>query len=214
MKPMSGDIHVINQPFTTRTRSSGREHTTIDVRSEALVHDLDPRKLGAPVAVAIADHLRNRIFGIVARAAQSTLDRRARAAKEPNDPSNAERYSGGRTGATPPNQSDRLFNDSGRLAKSIAARAAGDSFVVNVAANRLDRSTFGKGFDAMLQKLAQYVPEIANPKLLMDSIPIRKALKDAQASIVKKQQASIEALSDARARALVGLGRQLLSLVA
>jgi hypothetical protein len=205
---------VINQGFTTRTRSSGREYTTIDVRSEALVHNLDAKQLGEPVALAIAQLLKDRILGIAARAAQSTLERRARAAKEPNDPSNLARYSGGRMGATAPAQSDRLFNDSGRLAKSIAARAAGDSFVVNVAANRLDRGTFGRGFDAMLQQLASYVPEIADPRRLLDSIPIRKALKDAQAGIIRKQAASLEALSDARARAIVGLGRQLLSLVA
>lgn len=207
-------VLVVNQPFSTRQRKSGKEYTTIDVRSESLVHNLDAKQLGAPVAVAIAQHIRDRIIGIAARAAQSTLDRRARAAKEPNLPSSAARYSGGRTGATPPNQSDRLFNDSGRLAQSIAARAAGDSFVVNVAANRLDRGTFGRGFDAMLQKLAQYVPEIANPRALLDSIPIRKALKEAQAGIIKKQAASLEALSDARARALVSLAGNVFRLIA
>ena len=213
---MSDTVVTINNGFSTRTSTSGRQRTTIVCRSEPLVHNLDPKQLGAGPAVAIAEHLRQRVLGIVARASEATLERRRRAAAAPNLPSNAARYSGGRIGATPPNQSDRLFNDSGRLAKSIVARAAsGDSYVVNVAANRLDpRSFTASAFAAMLELLKRYVPEIADPRMLMDSIPVRKAIKDGMRQMIQKQTARIDELRSARAKAIVGIGRSLLSLVA
>lgn len=209
-------VIAINQGFTTRQRKSGKQYTTIDVSSEPLVHDLDPRRLGAPVATSIADHLRQRIMGIGARASEATIARRQRAAREAAEgqPTASRRYSGGRTGATPPAQSDRLFNDSGRLAKSIVARANGEAFVVNVAANRLDESTFGRGFAAMLQRLAQYVPEIANPRQLMDSIPVRKAITEGKAAMIQKLEARVSELKEERLQSIVGVGRAVLSLVA
>lgn len=209
-------VIAINQGFTTRRRKSGKQYTTIDVTAEPLVHDLDPRKLGAPVAASIADHIRQRIMGISARASDATIARRQRATREAAEgqPTAARRYSGGRTGATPPAQSDRLFNDSGRLAKSIVARANGEAFVVNVAANRLDESTFGRGFAAMLQRLAQYVPEIASPRLLMDSIPVRKAITEGKAAMIQKLEARVSELKEERLQSIVGVGRAVLSLVA
>lgn len=211
---------VINNGFTTRTSASGRQRVTVEVRSEPLVHNLDPKQLGAGPAAAIAEHLRQRIMGIAARASDATIARRKRAAREAAEgqPTAARRYAGGRIGATPPAQSDRLFNDSGRFAKSIVARAANvdgeGTYIINCAANRLDESTFGKGFAGMLERLAQYVPEIRNPKLLLDSLPMRRAIKEGMAQMIQKQEARISELRDARAKAIVGIGSQLLSLVA
>ncbi len=206
---MSDTTVVLNQGFTTRERKSGKQYTTITVQSEPLIHDLDPRKLGAPVAVAIAEHIRQRILGITAVASAATLARRKRAAVEAAEgqPTAAARYGGGRIGSTPPAQSDRLFNDSGRLAKGIVARANGEAFVVNVAANRLDSTTFTKAgaFERMLSLLAQYVPEIRDPKRLMDAIPIRRAVKDGMAAMIQKQTARISELREERVRAVVGL---------
>lgn len=208
-------VIVINNGFTARTSSTGRTRVTVECRSEPIVHNLDPKQLGAGPAAAIAEHIRQRILGITARASAATIERRKRAAAAPGLPSNAARYSGGRIGATTAAASDRLFNDSGRLAKSIVARAtSGAQYVINVAANRLDSRTFtAAAFAAMLEKLAQYVPEIRNPALLADSLPVRKAIRDAAAQIVQKQSARISELRDARAKAIVGLGQQLLSLV-
>jgi hypothetical protein len=76
------------------------------------------------------------------------------------------RYSGGRTGAMPPTGSVRLFNDSGRLAKSIFVRQnpQEENWTINVAANRLDESTFTQAaFMRMLQRLYAHVPVLANP---------------------------------------------------
>lgn len=213
---MADTVHVINQGFSTKTSASGRQRTTIVCKSEPLVHNLDPKQLGAGPALAIAEHLRQRVLGIVARASEATLDRRKRAAAAPQLPSNAARYSGGRIGATPPNQSDRLFNDSGRLAKSIVARATGgDSYTINVAGNRLDSRTFTpSAFASMLQLLSRFIPEVGNSALWADVLPLRKAIKDGQAQMIRKLDARIDELRDARARAIVAAGRALLSLVA
>lgn len=213
---------IINEGFTTRTAKSGRQRVTVECESEPIAHNLDPRQLGAGPAAAIAEHLRQRVSGINARPSDATLERRKRFAREAAEgqPTASRRYNGGRIGATPPNQSDRLFNDSGRLAKSIVARAASSAtsagqYVINVAANRLDSSTFKAGaFSAMLDRLAQYVPELRNPRLIADSIPVRRAVEDGMRQMIQKQQARISELRDARVREIVGVGRALLSLVA
>ena len=204
----------INDGFITRTSASGRQRVTIECKSEPLVHNLDPKQLGAGPAAAIAEHLRQRIQAITAVASKATLARRKTSAANMSEPSNAARYSGGRIGAMPPNQSDRLFNDSGRLAKSIAARANGDAYTVNVAANRLDPRGFtAAAFSRMLELLVRYVPEIANPRLLADSLPVRRAIRDGMASMIQKQEARISELRDARARAIVGFAEAVLKLV-
>lgn len=215
---MSGDDHlIINNGFTTRTRASGRQYTTIDVQSEPLVHNLDPKQLGQGVADVIAEHLRQRIQGITARASEATIAARRAAAKAfaAGTLAATQRYGGGRLGSMPPAQSDRLFNDSGRLAKSIVARAtSAGEWVVNVAANRLDEASFGQGFAAMLDRLKQHVPEIADPRLLMDSLPIRRAIQHGMSQMIQKQQARISELRDARAKAITSLVGTALRLIA
>lgn len=209
---------ILNQGFTTRSSKSGRQRVTVECRSEPIVHNLDPKQLGAGPAAAIAQHIRDRISGIVARASDATIERRKRAAREASEgmPTASRRYAGGRIGSMPPDQSDRLFNDSGRLAKSIVARAAqGAEYVINVAANRLDSSTFKAGaFSAMLDRLAQYVPELRNSRLLAESIPVQRAIRDGMAQMIQKQEARISELREARTQAIVGLGRAALGLVA
>lgn len=214
---MSGDDLTINQGFTARTRKSGKQYTTIEVSGEALVHNLDPKQLGQGVADAIAEHLRQRISGITARASDATIAARraAAAAFAAGTLAATQRYGGGRIGSMPPGQSDRLFNDSGRLVKSIVARAtSAGEWVVNVAGNRLDEASFGAGFAAMLQKLADFVPEIRDPRQLMDSIPVRRAVENGMRQMIQKQQARILELRDARAKQIVGLVGSALRLIA
>lgn len=77
------------------------------------------------------------------------------------------RYTGGRLGAMNPTTSVRLFNDSGRLAESIFVRqnTQEENWTINVAANRLDPSTFGSqgAFMRMIERLHKHVPVLANP---------------------------------------------------
>lgn len=205
---MSGETVVINNGFTTRTRTSGKQYTTIDVSAESLVHNLDPKQLGQDVADAIAEHFRQRIAGITATVSAATKRARANAAKALADGDYAaqRRYGGGRIGTMPPNQSDRLFNDSGRLVKSIVARAtSAGEWIVNVAGNRLSEAEFGKGFAAMLDRLRPYIDVDG----LRTSIPFRRAVENGQRQMIQKQEASISEARDQRARAIVGLAGQI-----
>lgn len=223
-------VIVTNQGFTTRTSRTGKQRVTIDVQSEPLVHNLDPRELGAGPAEALAELIRSDIAGISAQASPATIAARQRAARAFSgavDPKRGKRsgsvgvnrrYAGGRTGALPPNQSDRLFNDSGRLVKSIVARAVKDGlYVINVAANRFDTQTLSPGphgssqgaLDFILTKLKEHVRFFAEPKSINDDLRWRRALKDAAAGMIQKQRARIDELKEQRARAvlrLVGLG--------
>ncbi len=211
-------IVVLNESYSTRTRKSGKVVTTIDVISEPLVHDIDAKQLGRGPAEAIAQFLRDRIAGIAERASEATIKRRQSAAKKNDQP---RRYSGGRIGPMPPNQSDRLFNDSGRFVRSIVAAAASDRWIINVASNRLSADTLNAGKQGSPQaalefiktRLVQLVPELADPRRLMDSIPVRKAIEEGMAAMIKKQKADIAGLKTQRNQAALGLVKQVVGLV-
>jgi hypothetical protein len=261
---MGDNVHVINQPFTTRTSASGRQRTTIEVSSEPLVVNLDPKQLGRGVAMAIADTLRSAIKGITQVATESTQRARENAAKQfagiqeqrataaaakaaraaskptaakqptgpkygpkkppkygPTKPQSRsadqgvmKRYSGGKLGAMPPNQTDRLFNDSGRLVRSIVAQAAeGAQWIVNVAGNRFSVDTLDTGGDGspqqalsrIMAQLARYVPMIANPALLMSAAPVRAAVEATMQQMIHKSEARISELKMQRAKAIASL---------
>lgn len=196
---MAGDDHIINQPFTTRERKSGKQYATVEVKSEPLVHNLDPKQLGQPVADAIAQAFRDGIERITQRASDATIRARQRARAD-SSPSLAQqqRYAGGRLGAMQPGASDKLFNDSGRLAKSIVARAtSAGEWVINFAANRLQDPKFQ-------QQLASLVPEFRDARRLMDSLGVQRAIRHGASQIVQKQRAAIAELRDVRAKAIVG----------
>jgi hypothetical protein len=213
---MADDIVVLNDALTKRTSSTGRQRVTISVKSEPLVHNFSAKDLGAPVAQAIADHFRMRIEQISAVAPEATLKIRAAAAKAfaKGEAWATKRYSGGKIGPMAPNQTNRAFNDSGRLAKSIVAQGKDDKWTINVAGNRFDPTQFkdgDAGVTRMWARLVELVPEFGNPALLMDSITVRNALKagvaGATALLIQKAQATNEALKDAQAKAIVGAAR-------
>jgi hypothetical protein len=192
------DILVLNDyGLTERSRvtaaGSIKRRYTVEFRAEPIVHNLDPVALGKGPAIAIADFLRTRIAAIGAEAAPATIRARQAAAKAvaAGKAWATKRYAGGRIGAMAPAQSTALFNDSGRLVRSIVAGATrSGSYVVNVAANRLDPNTLDNGGTAALRrivdKLRQYVPELGDPALLMDAIPIRRAVQDATKAMLQK----------------------------
>lgn len=173
-----------------RTRASGKSRYTVSYRSRPLVINTDPKALGAGPALAIAEHLRQRILGIAQQASAATMRARlsAQAALVRGEAWVRRRYSGGRIGTRPPARSDRLFNDSGRFAESIAARAAGDGYTVNVAANRLDPTTFNGGEPALLRMVARLralVPEFGDARELANALPVRRAIRDAAAGMIR-----------------------------
>lgn len=206
----------------TRTSPTGKTSVrfTVGISGSPLPHDLDPAMLGRKPAEAMADWLRNRVRTIQASASLSTRGRREEAAKAfaRGFPEAVKRYSGGRMGAMAPNQSDRLFNDSGRFAAGIIARPVGASgrvgnpneWVVNVPANRFDPSTLtgpeGRSGLAALQqiyaKLVELVPEFGNPQMLVNTPSVRRAIEESAKGIIRKNGDLRDRLQAARLRTL------------
>ncbi len=172
---MSDPVLMINQGLEERRTRSGKSRFAIRIDSEPVFINNDPKSLGQPVANAIANHFRERIRGVTAQAAPATLKARKVAAKAFAEGKAwaLKRYSGGRMGSLPPNQSDRAFNDSGRMADSIVANASSDgAWRINVAASRLDPST--GAVHRIWNRLVQLIPEFGNPALLLESNAILK----------------------------------------
>ncbi len=204
-----------------RTNKSGavKSRYTVNVTGDSLLINTDPKSLGQGPAEAIAAHLRERVTGIAQRASASTLRARAAASKAfaAGEAWAVKRYSGGRLGAMAPNQSDRAFNDSGRLAKGIAAGPKQDGWVVNFAANRWDPTQVRGGESGLVRiynQLAALVPELTDTAKLLDSIPVRKALKDGLASMIQKAEDRTLELQRQRMQAATSVVRSLMSLVA
>lgn len=179
-------------PLERRVSKTGREKFVVTVRSEKIVHNFDAKSLGAGVAAAIAKHIKDRIKAIPGTVRVNTLRARKSAARAVGRGAGwaLKRYSGGRTGPTPPMAGAQLFNDSGRLANSLVVGPKGDGYTINVAANRFSPETLDNGGSSALaeigRRLAQYVPELSNPSMLMDSIPIRHAVQNARAALLTK----------------------------
>lgn len=179
-------------------RGGTRERYKVTISGDTLLVNTDAKSLGRGPADAIAEVLRDRLGGVAAVASPGTLAYRERAAKSfaAGKRWAVQRYSGGRIGAMPPNQSTRVLNDSGRLAKSIAVGASQGGYTINVAANRLDPKTVRGGDAGVLRIFAlmrTHVPELANARSLLDSIPVRRAIEQSVKDSIAKTRASTEA---------------------
>jgi hypothetical protein len=206
------DIIVLNEGLGVlerRLSKSGKQRYTVKITAEPIVVNTSKDAIGGPVAEAIAHHLREKIRGISAVASAATLEyrRKAQSAFKRGAPWAVRRYSGGRTGPMEPNQTNRLFNDSGRFGETIFASASKDAWRVNVAANRLS------GDPASVQRiylrLVQFVPELANPSLLLRNDIIRRALQTAADNMIQKGRATSKKMGASLVRSLLRTGRQL-----
>lgn len=171
------DIVIVNQPLKRRESKSGKVRFTIEIQSEPLIFNLDPKTMEASFATAIADELRARVQGITQDAPEATLTARKVEAKAYADgkPWALKRFAGGKLGAMPPNQTTRAFNNSGRFAKSIVAMAKLGKWTVNVAANRLDPTT--GNVDRIWARLVSLVPAFVQPALLNSAPKVAKSVK-------------------------------------
>lgn len=209
MARSSDTVMVLNDyGFTKRTSTTGRTRYTVTIKSEPILVNTDPRALTRGPAEAIAAHLRTRITGINATASPATLRARevAEKALAAGKPWARQRYAGGRIGQRQPGQSDNLFNDSGRFAESIAVGAVKDGWVINVAANRLDARTFRggeAGLLAMVEQLKRFVPEFGDAKRLAEVLPVRRAVNEAVAGMLKKASERTVDLEIARMKAAI-----------
>lgn len=186
-----------------RTSSSGtKSRFTLTVKSEPISHTLDEVALGALPAKALRDVLSEQIKAISqpVSAGTSLARKYQRTGYAAGKPWATRRFSGGKTGATPPTDSDRMFNNSGRLADGLFIRLnpSEHEYTVNVPANRLDPSTFkGTTFTAMLEKLRELVPGLANPAELAGDPRVQDAvLKTLKDLLIKKQKEGYKATDE------------------
>jgi hypothetical protein len=217
------DVFVLgaaNLKQRTRTNKSGvsKSRYTVQVSGDSLLINTDPKSLGKGPAEAIAALYRERISSISAVASEATLRARAVAAKAfaAGEAWAVKRYGGGRLGPMAPNQSNRAFNDSGRLAKGIAVGAVKDGYVINFAANRWQASDVKDGeagIKRIFAMLSAHVPELADASKLMDSIPVRRAIKAGNDEMIQKADERTLELKRQRMQAAIQVVRAALSLV-
>ena len=154
---------------------------------------------------AIRDKLSRDTKAIAEVASPATLARRKLAAENPSAPWVQRKYGGGRTGFKAPDQTVRLFNDSGRLADGFFVRDNKEdgSFTVNVPKNRFDPSTFdGAGFERMLERFRSLMPVLQDSRALLSDPAFNTAVTKAVAGIVNKGEMGDDAATVSRLRAL------------
>jgi hypothetical protein len=199
-----GDIALTERRGTLASGKQRKARYAIDIKSEPLLMDLDELNLGNVVAEAWAQRIRDQIQGIAVPASKATQAIRAKAVKALSDGAAwaTKRYSGGRMGTLVPNSSDKLFNDSGRLAAGVSVRAnmTDSSYTVNLPANRFNPDTFGAGYDKMVDRFMRLVP-IINPKVALGDEDIEKAISQGVASMIAKaEERSMASIMRAQAK--------------
>lgn len=207
-----GDITLAARRGTLKSGAQRKARYSIEINSEPLLFDLNEMNLGGKLAEVWAQRIRDNILGIAVPASKATQAMRSKAAAAFSSGASwaLKRYGGGRIGSMPPNQSDKLFNDSGRLATGIHVRQnlTDASYTVNVPANRLNRETFGAGYDAMVARFVSLVPML-DPKKALGDPQIEKAIKESVDQMVTKLESNAEA---ALARGLAKLRAEKLRL--
>ncbi len=213
-----GDVTLAARRGTLASGAQRKARYSIEIKSEPLLFELNELNLGGELAAAWAQRIRDNIQGIAVPASKATQAMRTKAvdALAAGASWATRRYSGGRIGSMPPNQTDKLFNDSGRLAKGVHLRQnlTDSSYTLNVPANRLNREQFGRGYDEMVGKLVSLVPMLDPSKALGDPA-IEKAIKESVATMISKAESNAEAalqrslakLRATRARVLKQIGR-------
>lgn len=196
---------------SARTGRRGKSRFTIEIESTPILHVFDDLALGQGPADAIREVLQHKIKSITARVSSATAGFRARAIQAYNagEPWAVKRFSGGRTGKTPPKKSDQLFNFSGRLANGVAVREnkTDNAWTVNVPANRLNPQHFPDrgAFERMLDQLEQYVPELSDSRRLIESPEVRKAIVDSIDVLILNARGRLDAKRRALRRQIFGL---------
>ncbi len=195
-----GAMRVEERQRTTGSGTASRY--TVTMTAEPILHDFAQAKLSRTVPEAIAELLRRQVMAIGEAISPATVLKRkyAAAAFDRGEAWAKQRFSGGRIGPMKPGTAeggaDRLFNDSGRFAKSIVAmqNIEEESFTINVAANRLRPDTFpGGAFDRMIERLRQLAPAFKGGIDVLQDAAVVDAIKTAQAEwIVNTARAGVK----------------------
>lgn len=216
--PISQETLVLDggaSEFRRRRRTSSRGTTdryTIDIKAEPVLFDFSTERLGQGTALAIRDALSDKMKLIKAQVSPSTQRRRRvlERAYASGERYAVRRFSGGRTGATPPRiGSNQLFNHSQRLANGLAVRhsATGGEFNINVPANRFSTREFTEAeLTVMFRRLRQQIPELATPSQLLRDPQVKRAIRDSILDMITTQKTRRKQLNK-RALSALGLGR-------
>jgi hypothetical protein len=187
----TGDTALAERRGTTAAGTRRKARYSFEIKSEPLLLQLDELNLGQKPAEAIRDLIKDQIAGIAVTASKATQALRVRGALALAAGASwaVKRYSGGRLGTMQPNQSNKLFNDSGRLHAGVHVRMNQQdaSFTVNWPANRFNPETFGAGYDAMMRKFVALVPAL-DPKKLLGHPDVEKAIKAGLAEMMQKAE--------------------------
>lgn len=188
--------HQANLVVKERTAKSGavtsKTAITISVDSEPIGINLDEGVVARRVAEMLAQRIREQTEQITEQVKPSTAAARRRLEKAfaAGKPDALRKFSGGRTGVTPPRAgSNQAFNHSGRLAESIVARYVEKTkeFVINYAANRWN----AKDWPDMGRMQAAYQRWVAHLPVLQrmsDDLGIRRAAQETMGEIVEKNE--------------------------
>lgn len=160
----------INEPFAG---------PGVTCKSEPITHTFDEAALGEGPARAIARVITEQLRGLAQLAKRQTIERRARAKAAIGK---AVRTTVERYGDMAPTGSQRLFNDSGRLAE-LLVKLAGDAWQVVTSSSRLEASTFGAAeLEAMMVRLRQMIPALRAP---LEQREVRDAIEKTPAMIIR-----------------------------
>lgn len=175
------------------TRSGTRTTTyavTTTVTSEPMTFMLDEAEVARAAAAAIAKQAREQTKAIAEIVTPATANARTNIerAYARGEGWAVSRYTGGRTGSTPPKSGERRkYNHSGRLANGIVSTFRKDQkdFAINYPANRWNPKDWRSRGDMEIafQRWIDHAPVLARPK---DDIVVKKALTDTHAAVVQK----------------------------
>lgn len=175
-----------------RTRTSGKKTTTLSISAEPIAVVLDEKTLAKPAADAYVKVLQEQIGALTFEASPATKAKRKAAAKAfaAGESWATKQYAGGRMGPMPPNQSSKLYNDSGRLAAGITSNWSPQqkAWIVRFPVNRFAPDFLARpGGQAVLQRLIDLVPALRMPlqPAVMD------AIRKAQAAMASKGSAKL-----------------------
>ncbi len=189
-----GDVMFTKRGGTLASGKARKERYTIEVKSEPLLLDLNEFNLGQVVAEAWRSRIRDNILGISASASEATQRMRVKAgiAVKSGAAWARDRYTRRRPPQSfIPNQTNKLFNDSGLLADGIHVRQnlTDATYTINFPVNRFNPETFGAGFGAMLSKFRTQAP-MMDPKKALGDDQVEKAIHEGLGNMMAKAESN------------------------
>lgn len=200
--------------FKERTLRSGKVKVRIDLTPrEGPYLDMSERAILAPVAAAVVEQLRDEIRNVVAPVSEATVEFRRYTATTGRRKFRgwyARRYSGGKIGLMLPQGGTTAMFESGRFLQSLTASITGTRPVratVNVAANRLDKSTFtASAWSRFTAQLKRWVPSLS-PGAVFKKPGVQDAIAGVLADRLARTQAEIKRKTGELRRAVLSLVR-------